>query len=251
MRLFWLLVLVLGVTGCASTKSGIEKQYDVTINVSGGSMAEFVMGVEADTEGTTTSGDAPSDASVDPAVALGMQGSTTSAAAKGAEQLLEDIVSRVEAWQKSQDDNRKSNSDNTTTTTETTNNETNQPVVPDGDGGVTNPVEPPATDLLTFDCSGEMTYRDENETVGIPQKICMLDTWDKCDQIPFQPFTVTWYDSTGNTRSLNVPDKCGIAMLSKSEGYGKFRYEHDKPPFKPVTYAPRGFNATRVVLSGK
>lgn len=249
----WLwLIPLLFVAGCSSTRSGIEKTYDVRITVSGGSMAEFFMGVEAETEGTTASGDAPADASVDPAIALGMQGSTTSAAAKGAEQALKEIISYAEQ-------RLKQNAENTTTTetTETTNNEGDTVTEPTGEtptdgSGTSDPTDTDASnETLTFDCSGTMSYRDCDTCESVPQTICMLDTWDKCSDIPFQPFKVTWVDSSGNTRSLDVPDKCGIAMLSKEEGYGKFRYEHDKPPFKPVTYAPRGFNAVKVVVEGK
>ena len=77
--LVWLVIVSALMYGCATTKSGLEKSYDVTISVDNGSNAEFYMGVEADTRAETMSGDAGATSSVDPAVALGMQGSTTSA----------------------------------------------------------------------------------------------------------------------------------------------------------------------------
>lgn len=240
-----LIFVVLLVAGCSRTQSGVNKQYDMTMNLSGESAAILVVSLDADTRADTASGDAPADASVDPAVALGMQGSTTSAAAKGAEQLLEDIVSRVEAWQKSQDDNRKTNSDNTTTNTT---NEAPPPITeediePDTDTpGAGNPGPAPGEAIVT-QCSGTMSYRDCEGCPSVEQIVCMFDQFNTCSDVPVDRFTLQFVDSSGNTREIAVNDKCGIAMGNEEQGFIKWRYEHDKAPFKPVGYAPRGFNA--------
>ena len=89
-----LLGLVLG--GCGpSTMSGIHKTYNVEIVVREQSRADFQMGVEADTEGTTESGDA--DATLD------LEGRLTAAwdaaQAQGVEEgaaFIEDVMNWVD-----------------------------------------------------------------------------------------------------------------------------------------------------------
>jgi len=244
MKRLWIVLLTLLLAGCTTTKSGVEKRYDMAINNSGGGFVILTVSLDAETQTDTKSGDAGASTEIDPAIALGMQGSTTSAAAKGAEQALKEIISYAEQRLRQNTDNP------TTNTTETINegDEVVKPVPttdPEGDSEKpSKPGEPPEGVVATADCDGTMSYRECDTCTSVPQKVCMFDQYATCNDVPVNGFTLQFVDSAGNTRELSVPDKCGIAMGQEAEGFIKWRYEHDKAPNKPVGYAPRGFNAT-------
>jgi len=236
MKRLWIVLLTLLLAGCTTTKSGVEKRYDMAINNSGGGFVILTVSLDAETQTDTKSGDAGASTEIDPAIALGMQGSTTSAAAKGAEQALKEIISYAEQRLRQNTDNP------TTNTTETINegDEVVKPVPPEDTGED----EEPAGVVATASCDGTMSYRECDTCTSVPQKVCMFDQYATCNDVPVNGFTLQFVDPAGNTRELSVPDKCGIAMGQEAEGFIKWRYEHDDGSHKPVGYAPRGFNAS-------
>lgn len=248
-QLIWI-VAILILAGCTSTKSGVEKKYDVAIKVDNQSTATFYMGVEADTAASTRSGDAPATSSIDPAIALGMQGSTTSAAAKGAEQVLRDIVSYAEQW-------FKKDAENVDNSREETTNEAAKPEVPDESGGlpgvvVPDPqvsIDPPLTGdwkvVNTYECEGTMSYRECDTCTSVPQKVCLMTNYKTAQDIPYQSFKLIWQEGMV-TEELMVPNKNNVAMTH--DDFRKYRHAHDKSPFNPVGYAPRGMNPERMFM---
>lgn len=191
---YLLFLMVLMLAGCGpTTQSGINKEYYVDIYVRDSQNVDFSMGVEADTEGDTKSGDAAASSEIDPAIALGMQGSTTSAAAKGAEQVLEDIMSYAEQWMKKDTDNVDDHSTEPAGTPET------KPIAPIE---VDDPETPNLDDYdvaARADCDKEMSYN------GVVQKRCVFD---KPGTEYGESFLIQW--SSGNT--LTIPNSSKMAM---------------------------------------
>ena len=255
----WLgcLLLLLFAVGCSTTQSGQHKTINLdelmALNVSGESRVDVYIdlgGLTTDTTADTTSGDADAQTAITPSASLY---GPSSAAAPNAEQLMEIGKYVVEAW-------RRFNTENPETTTTTTEvveptDDPGPPSVPgdnvgdadDGSGVDSLPVGV----IASAECDGTMSYRDCDTCESVPQKVCMFDEYASCEDVPVESFLLRFTDPTGNTREIQVPKKCSIAMGSKEEGYIKWRYEHDKEPFKPVGYAPRGFNASKAEIIGK
>lgn len=251
MRLFWIGVLLLTLVGC--TKSGVEKSYDISATNSGAGNQTITVTLEATTDTDTTSGDAP--VSTDPAVALGLQGSTTSAAAKGAEQMLKDIVSYAEQWLKKDADNV-DNSDNSTT-------KPTEPVVPatpvEPTVPVVTPDQPVNQDttitmtgwevLKSFPCDQKMNFKDDEEiaagAAGEEQNKCLLKDYNTCEELP-KSFMLVWKEGT-EVEQLMVPNNCNMTWVTKDKDYRKYRPLDDKEPH-PVAYAARGTDPTDVYV---
>jgi len=78
--------------------------------------------------------------------------------------------------------------------------------------------------------------------------VCLIADYANCDAIPYKSFKLVWQD--GDTlEELQVPNKCNIAMTN--DDMRKYRYAHDKAPFNPVGYAPRGMNPQKMFLAVK
>lgn len=246
----WLLIitiLMLFLHGCATTRSGgVEKRYDVRINVADSDNVSFSMGVEADTSAESTAGDA--DATVDPRLSASVYGPSQ------IDGVMKDLSYIIEKWNKINAENT-DNSDNSTNQNPPEPPDTGNGASPDEPGG-TGDIIGVDTVLYTFPCEDlNFTYRDceldEPGCESVPQMVCLFTDFEKCEDIPVESFTMMWRDPTGNERFLEVADRCVIAMDNEANGYGKFRPAHDKEPFKPVAYAPRGFNASEVNVIGK
>ena len=237
MKYWYVLLAVVALAGCAETHSGgVDKRYDVTINVTGDNNS-FSMGVEADTAAESTAGDA--DATVDPRVSGSLYGPSN------VEGIMKDLSYIIEKWNKIESEN-----------TEVTNPE----VVPPSDGPVVNPTD--TTDDNTdnenvttiegyqnwevyksYPCDNTMTFHDETETVGVEQKKCLFTDINSCEELP-NSFMLIWQNDT-KLEQLQVPDKCTMAWVTKDKDYRKYRPEDDKEPH-PVGYAPRGFDAKKI-----
>ena len=229
MKWIWLVVLLL-LVGC--TESGVHKKYDMKATASGdGSMVVVYTELEAVTETDTESG----DAGISPQTSASLYGPSQ------VDGMMKDLQYVYEMWK----DNRQSEVNNPPAPAPTPTPEP-EPEVEE------TVIEGIDTVLYTYPCEDRgFTYRDNSEQVGIPQQVCLFTDFDTCMDIPVDKFTMIWRDPTGNERMLDVPNQCSISMASKEDGYGKFRPAHDKEPYKPVAYAPRGFNASEVDIIGK
>lgn len=256
----FLLIAMLFLPGCGpSTQSGVNKEYSFNVDNRGEGDINIEVLLEATSDADTTSGDAGAVQEVDPAIALGMQGSTTSAAAKGSEQVLKDIISYAEQWMKKDADNTDNSQNvppqsggstpNTGTVPDTGSGDTDG----DGDDGNTSGVfDPGDYDIIAeAACDQEMSFRDDTESTGIIQKKCVFD---KPGPEYGDSFVVQW--TSGNT--LNVADSSRMNWLVTNEDGDKdYRKYH---PYEPnhqggyvpgspaEVYAGRNDNSTRAAI---
>ncbi len=240
-----LIVLLFALTSCAD--SGHHREY--ITNIDGGSGPLFVsinLDLDADVLSEAKSGEAAP--TVSPTTALGMQGSTTSAA--GGAQLLERLKSAFDQLLK---------------------NEIAQPQQPEPAPAPSPEPAPAPTptpapepepdpgeiDLGEYDivaeavCDKQMSYRDNTESEGVIQKKCVFA---KAGPEYGKSFVIQW--SSGN--KLRVPDSGKMAWLVKNETGGKDyrKYQPQEPVegggYKPGTpaevYAGRGDNSTRAYI---
>lgn len=251
-RLNWLLTLTilfaLGVLlgGCGpSTQSGVNKEYDMRAEANGQSTINLHVVLDATTAAETESGDA--------GATLDLEGKLTAAwdaaQAQGVDEGLA-FLKDVQNWldKRFAPDNSVDNNPPAPAPIPTP-----EPgPIPEPDPDEPGTIDGIAKVLYTYKCEDlDFAYKDCDTCEKVDQLVCTFTDFDSCDQIPANDFIMLWKDPTGNERTLEVANRCQISMASKELGYGKYRPAHDKPPYKPVAYAPRGFHAVEVDIIGK
>lgn len=253
----WLLIitiLMLFLHGCATTRSGgVEKRYDVNINVREGSFATFNMGVEADTSAETAAGDA--DATVDPRLSASVYGPSQ------IDGVMKDLSYIIEKWNKINAENT-DNSDNSTNQNPPEPPDTGNGTSPDepGDaGGNTGDDTGSDSGLVmadwyhykTYPCDKTMNFGDDEEYpqgIQVEQQKCLFTDFSSCEQLP-DSFLLVWQKGD-QLEQLMVPNKCNMTWVTAGKDYRKFRPIDDKDPH-PVGYAPRGFKAEKIHIMTK
>lgn len=250
----WITVILLLIlmTGCGpSTQSGVNKEYDMRMTVSGQSVVNLNIALDADTAAETASGDAPATLDFDSRLTAAWD----AAQAQGVEEGVA-FLKDVQNWldKRFEQDNSQDNSQGGGTTP-TPEPEPDDDVIepdpePDDDG-----FDPGDYDIAEeAACDQEMSFRDGSGEESVKQKKCVFT---KPGTAYGESFVVQW--TSGNT--LDVRDSSSMQWLIKNPDTGEkdYRKYHPAEPtgdgtmsYKPGTpaevYAGRGDNSTKAAI---
>ena len=242
MRYFWLIVPLLMLGGCTQQGNNKRTYEDIApIKIANsGEESWALVTITSDLTGASTQDQEMGDAQTSPVFTAAWEAAQAMGAKDGAA-FMKDIAPILEKWfldRSVDDDSTHTNGGGSSDSSERDSDRNDS-----GDNSVDT--DPISSVVAIANCDSEMTY------YGVPQKVCTFKQYDNCLDVEAESFTLIFIDSYENTRELEVSDRCSIAMGSKEEGYIKWRPEHDKEPFKPVGYAPRGFNAVEAKIVEK
>lgn len=224
------ILLLILVSGCGpSTQSGVNKEYDMKMTVSGQSVVNLNIALDADTAAETASGDAPATLDFDSRLTAAWD----AAQAQGVEEGVA-FLKDVQNWldKRFQQDNSQGGG----TTPAPQPQPEPKPEPKPEPGPIPEPEPEPVDSEYTVveeaACDQEMSFRDGSGENSVIQKKCIFS---KAGPEYGQSFVVQW--SSGKT--LDVVDSSRMNWLMKDEDGNKdYRKYHPHEPDHQGGYVP-------------